>query len=239
MRTDVTLELLELNIVLVVLASEHTGPGVEKTHDYDEKQSRTTSPVSLSGFGAPKIGVKAPDLHRFVKWPKVVRIQRQRRRILEQRLKVPPTLNQFTKTLDKNLATNLFKMLLKYRPEDKAAKKERLLKRAQAESEGKTVEAKKPIVVKYGLNHITYLSAVVNSGFTRCLSWCNVAICASLQAMLLCFLHKQLLFSSFFFQLKSPGNLYKPTPVEEMSTSENPNSIVWKGRYGAQQGCCS
>lgn len=54
-------------------------------------------------------------------------------------------------------ATTLFKMLLKYRPEDKAAKKERLVRRAQAESEGKTVEAKKPIVVKYGLNHITYL----------------------------------------------------------------------------------
>ncbi|KAI3950559.1 hypothetical protein MKW92_032548 [Papaver armeniacum] len=35
---------------------------------------------------------------------------------------------------------------LKYWTEDKAAKKERLLKRA-----------KKPIVVKYGLNHITYL----------------------------------------------------------------------------------
>ena len=48
-------------------------------------------------------------------------------------------------------------MLLKYRPEDKAAKKERLLKRAQAEAEGKTVEVKKPIVVKYGLNHVTYL----------------------------------------------------------------------------------
>ncbi|CAI9266897.1 60S ribosomal protein L7a-1 [Lactuca sativa] len=96
------------------------------------------------------------DLHRFVRWPQVVRIQRKRR-ILKQRLKVPPALNQFTKTLDKNLATTLFKMLLKYRPEDKAAKKERLLKRAQAETEGKTVEAKKPIVVKYGLNHITYL----------------------------------------------------------------------------------
>lgn len=54
-------------------------------------------------------------------------------------------------------ASNLFKMLLKYRPEDKAAKKERLLRKAQAETEGKTVEAKKPIVVKYGLNHITYL----------------------------------------------------------------------------------
>ncbi|KAJ6776991.1 RIBOSOMAL PROTEIN L7AE FAMILY MEMBER [Salix koriyanagi] len=73
------------------------------------------------------------------------------------RLKVPPTLNQFTKTLDKNLASNLFKMLLKYRPEDEAAKKERLLRKAQAETEGKTVEAKKPIAVKYGLNHVTYL----------------------------------------------------------------------------------
>jgi hypothetical protein len=54
-------------------------------------------------------------------------------------------------------ATQLFKLLLKYRPEDKAAKKERLLKRAQAAEEGKTVESKKPIVVKYGLNHVTYL----------------------------------------------------------------------------------
>jgi hypothetical protein len=45
------------------------------------------------------------DLHRFVKWPKYVRIQRQRR-VLNQRLKVPPALNQFTKTLDKNLGEN-------------------------------------------------------------------------------------------------------------------------------------
>lgn len=42
------------------------------------------------------------DLTRFVKWPKTVQIQRKRR-ILKQRLKVPPALNQFTKTLDKNL----------------------------------------------------------------------------------------------------------------------------------------
>lgn len=45
------------------------------------------------------------DLHRFVKWPKVVRIQRQRR-ILKQRLKVPPSLNQFTKALDKNIGND-------------------------------------------------------------------------------------------------------------------------------------
>ena len=47
------------------------------------------------------------DLHRFVKWPKYVRIQRQKR-VLNQRLKVPPALNQFTKTLDKNLGLSLF-----------------------------------------------------------------------------------------------------------------------------------
>ena len=61
-------------------------------------------------------------------------------------------------------ATQLFKMLLKYRPEDRAAKKERLLKRAQVEFEGKTVELKKPIVVKYGLNHVTYLIEQVTIG---------------------------------------------------------------------------
>lgn len=53
------------------------------------------------------------DLHRFVKWPKVVRIQRQRR-ILKQRLKVPPALNQFTKTLDKNLGKQLICLAYSY-----------------------------------------------------------------------------------------------------------------------------
>jgi hypothetical protein len=72
-------------------------------------------------------------------------------------------------------ATNLFKMLLKYRPEDRTAKKERLLKRAQAEAEGKTVEVKKPIVVKYGLNHVTYLIEQVRQLFfcPSCLSHCK------------------------------------------------------------------
>jgi large subunit ribosomal protein L7Ae len=41
------------------------------------------------------------NLTRFVKWPKYIRIQRQKR-ILFQRLKVPPTINQFSQTVDKN-----------------------------------------------------------------------------------------------------------------------------------------
>ena len=51
-----------------------------------------------------------------------MRLQRARR-VLQKRLKVPPAINQFSKTLDKNLATNLFKILMKYRPEDDAQKK--------------------------------------------------------------------------------------------------------------------
>ncbi|KAH0677134.1 hypothetical protein KY285_011061 [Solanum tuberosum] len=99
------------------------------------------------------------DVTRNVRRPRNVTLQRKKR-ILKMRLKVPPALNQFTKTLDKNLATNLFKMLLKYRPEDKAAKKERLVKRDEAEE--KTHERKKPIIVKYGLKHTTYLIEQIN-----------------------------------------------------------------------------
>jgi len=95
-------------------------------------------------------------LNRYVKWPKYVRIQRARR-VLQKRLKVPPAINQFNNTLDKNLATSLFKILMKYRPEDDAQKKERLTAQAAAEAAGKEVESKKPVVVKYGINHITYL----------------------------------------------------------------------------------
>ena len=46
------------------------------------------------------------------------------RKVLYQRLKVPPALNQFTNTLDKNQATELCRLLSKYQPETKAAKKQ-------------------------------------------------------------------------------------------------------------------
>ena len=53
------------------------------------------------------------DLTRFVKWPEYIRLQRQKV-ILAQRLKVPPAIAQFSHTLDKNTATQLFKLLNKY-----------------------------------------------------------------------------------------------------------------------------
>jgi len=97
------------------------------------------------------------DLTRFVKWPKYVRLQRQRR-ILYQRLKVPPAIHQFTRALDKNHATSLFKLLNAIKPESKKDKKARLLKLAEAKAKGGKVETTKPPpVAKFGLNHVTGL----------------------------------------------------------------------------------
>ena len=97
------------------------------------------------------------ELGRYVKWPAYVRIQRQRK-ILYQRLKVPPSINQFSNSLDKNLSVNLFKLLHKYKPEGKQEKKERIAAAAEAKAGGEGEEAKKkPLYVKYGLNHITKL----------------------------------------------------------------------------------
>jgi large subunit ribosomal protein L7Ae len=97
------------------------------------------------------------DLTRFVKWPAYVRLQRQRV-ILKQRLKVPPALNQFSKTLDKNTAINLFTLMNKMSPETKAERKVRLTAAAEKASTGAKVDqGKKPVVVKYGINHITAL----------------------------------------------------------------------------------
>ena len=119
------------------------------------------------------------DLSRMLKWPRYIRIQRQRK-VLKMRLKVPPSIAQFGSTMDLNsgapppplpgspssiarlrrclessrlprrrrvegvsppahpsrpfvpAATNLFKLLDKYKPEEKKAKKQRLAEMVRA-----------------------------------------------------------------------------------------------------------
>merc|ERR1719364_2272 len=56
------------------------------------------------------------DLARFVRWPKYIQLQRQKR-ILLQRLKVPPSIAQFSNTIDKGQAGQLLRLLKKYVPE--------------------------------------------------------------------------------------------------------------------------
>jgi len=97
------------------------------------------------------------DVTRFVRWPKYIRMQRQKR-VLFHRLKVPPAINQFTNTLNKNLAIQLFSLLDKYKPENKSEKKARLAAKAAAIAEKKAPpKSSKPDIVKYGINHVTSL----------------------------------------------------------------------------------
>ena len=56
------------------------------------------------------------------------------------------------------LATQLFKLMDKYRPETKQAKKERLRERAAARAEGKEdAPGKRAPVVRHGVNTVTTL----------------------------------------------------------------------------------
>jgi len=96
------------------------------------------------------------DLYRYVRWPKYVRLQRMKK-IMLMRLKMPPAINQFHSTIDKNQAANVLKLMQKYSPETSEAKKQRLMEMAQAKKDGQEVKSKKPVVVKYGLNHVTTL----------------------------------------------------------------------------------
>ena len=85
-------------------------------------------------------------------------MQRQRS-ILLKRLKVPPPINQFTQTLDKQTSTQLFKLLEKYRPETRAERKFRLKQRAeeQAKTDKPDRPTKRPNGLRSGMNTVTTL----------------------------------------------------------------------------------
>ena len=124
-----------------------------------KKTAKVQNPLFVSRPKNLRIGgdirVKK-DLSRFVRWPRNVRLQRQKK-ILLQRLKVPPVLMQFQNTLDKNQAAQLFKLMEKYQPETKAAKATRIEAMAEATKAGENKAGAAPCVVKFGLKHVTTL----------------------------------------------------------------------------------
>jgi len=70
-----------------------------------------------------------------------------------QRLKVPPSIAQFANTVEKSQAGNLLKLLNKYSPETRKAKNDRLKAAAGADAKA----GPKPVLLKFGLNHVTQL----------------------------------------------------------------------------------
>ena len=88
------------------------------------------------------------DSTRFVKWPKYVNRQRQKV-VPRKRLRV----------VDRHLKKEILKFALKYKPEDKATKRVRLMKWAKAQlhskSRSKPVPAKNQVT--YGIQQVTRL----------------------------------------------------------------------------------
>ncbi|MRC56858.1 hypothetical protein GH877_29720 [Bacillus thuringiensis] len=71
-----------------------------------------------------------------------------------KRLKVPPPINQFTQTLDRQTASQVFRLMDKYRPEAKQERKVRLTLRAEQRVKGKDdVPIMRPHAARFG-NHI-------------------------------------------------------------------------------------
>lgn len=97
------------------------------------------------------------DLTRYVKWPRYVKVQRQKR-ILYRRLAVPPAINQFKQVANKQLAQRVFKFFELYKPEEKKAKKLRLKNEAELKAKGEKIpEVQKKPVLHYGVKEVVKL----------------------------------------------------------------------------------
>jgi len=112
-------------------------------------------PYARAPRGIGQVRRPGTDLTRYVRWPRYIRIQRQKK-ILYNRLKVPPAINQFTRVLDHNATQALFKFLHKYRSEEHQAKRKRLTEIAKATVKGQALpdNLKKPLSVVQGVNQV-------------------------------------------------------------------------------------
>lgn len=118
-------------------------PTKVKKNSLFEKKTRS---FRIGGDIQPK-----RDLTRFTKWPQYIRLQRQKR-ILMQRVKVPPTIAQFSHTLSRDQVSQLTRLCKKIKPETKVEKQNRLKTLAEKKGDSKVVP-----VIKFGLNHVTDL----------------------------------------------------------------------------------
>ncbi len=91
------------------------------------------------------------DVHRFVKWPKYVRLQRQKR-VLSMRLKVPPAINQFmTKVREMRMQLlHISKLLLFFPGAGQEPGRDPVQATAQVQARGQEAEARQVRGVSMG-----------------------------------------------------------------------------------------
>jgi len=112
--------------------------------------------VHVGGDLPPKGAV---DLTRFTRWPRYVWRQR-RTRVLQARLKIPPSIHQFSRALDSDQKKAIFRFAAKYAPESKAERKARMTATAAAKAKGGKGAAaapKRKPSIRCGLKCVTRL----------------------------------------------------------------------------------
>lgn len=89
----------------------------------------------------------------MVNWPKYVKLQRQKK-ILMQRLKVPPTLEIFNRGVNRAFAHSLVRFCKNYSPESKKQRRMRLRAAAKLQAEGKPVPKEKRMCITFGTDEV-------------------------------------------------------------------------------------
>eukprot|EP01083_Nonionella_stella_P066552 175317_1 len=138
-------------------------PKSQSRYELQKLRRRKPLPDYLFKFRKPsrRIGSggvlkKSAALGRLMRWPKYVKLQRQRK-ILLQRLKIPPALNIFNNACSKDFAAKLVRFCKNYSPESSKQKQNRLRAMAKLQAEGKPIPSEKKNTIKYGFNHVTNL----------------------------------------------------------------------------------
>jgi large subunit ribosomal protein L7Ae len=110
-----------------------------------EVTKKVTNPLIESKprkFGIGQAIQPKRDLTHFMKWPKYVTLQRQSS-TLKRRLKIPPPINQFRRSLDKDNAVSMLKLLEKNRGMTPQERRIQLKTLAAERTSGKTVQTPK------------------------------------------------------------------------------------------------
>jgi len=124
-----------------------------------KKEEKQSNPLFIA---RPRESAKAKrpwakrDLTRYTRFPKYIKLQRQRSLLL-QRLKVPPPINQFHRdmAMDSHRTREVLGLLHKYRPESKVGKRLRLKKQADQQVADKDAAlTKKPIMLTQGIKRV-------------------------------------------------------------------------------------
>jgi large subunit ribosomal protein L7Ae len=120
------------------------------------QESHTQFASRPKNFG---VGQETPykrDISRFMRWPTFVTRQRKKR-VLQRRLKIPASVNQFSQVLDRSTRNELMKVLKKYAPETRKERSQRIAKAAGAKAKDskKTAATKKPVSIVSGIQEVT------------------------------------------------------------------------------------